>query len=231
VDRPWKLAHPTNHKPGFRDHCMKTYLSLLLVVIAWSCRTQAAEGKAILDVAPSLTELGESWTTNLIAYLLDPRSQPSEVDYLRGPKSSPVLDYHRQQMKSDGRTGYGTILYGHGGMVMNKGLYRVYIQRWSNTPSLDKRWVDWKSRLTRVVRSAQSVGEAFFWAEDGMFQKLTFRRGLFHVVVEAGSASDFTWMVRLAEVIDAKIQGQPIPKVSTKPGTGEKDEQDARPKN
>jgi hypothetical protein len=199
------------------------YRVILLLACFWLVQTWAADEKPISDVAPSLAELGEGWTTNLIAYLLDPRSQPSEIDYLNR-KPSPVLEYHRQEMAKDGRTAYGTIFYGHGDMVMGRGLYRVYIQRWGNTRSLHNRWVDWKMNPNWVVRTNEPVGEDCYWIEDQMFQSLTFRRGLFHVSVEAGLASEYRPMIRLAKVIDAKIRGRPIPKLRTaaKPDSQEK---------
>ena len=130
-------------------------LNLFLVLVGL-VQAQGGEEKAILDVAPTLAELGEEWTTNVVAYLLDPRSRPSEIDYHRDdPKSSPVLDFHRKQMAADGRTGYGMI-----------------------------------------------------WREDCMFQEFTFRRGLFHVCIEAGHGFDYRALARVAEVIDTKIRGK-----------------------
>jgi hypothetical protein len=172
----------------------------------------AAEEKPVLDVAPTVSELGAGWTTNQVMYLLDPRSQSPEIDYL-GRNPSPVLEYHRQHMKKDGRTAYADIHYGRGNMVVNQGRYMVTIQRWGETRSLDKRWVDWKMNRNWIVRATATAGEDCFWTDDGMFQKFTFRRSLFHVVIEAGSASEYMPMLRLGQVIDAKIQGKPIPKI------------------
>jgi hypothetical protein len=174
------------------------------------------EEKAILDVAPSVSELGAGWTTNLVAYLLDPRSCPSEIDYHGDPASSPELGAQREVMKTNGRTGCGLVLYGHGNLIMNSGLYRVYIQRWNNRRSLHNCWVDWKMNPNRIVRDTSPVGEDSFWVYEWwrqtlVRQHLVFRRGLFHVVVEAGADSDFAPMIRLAQVLDAKIGGRSIP--------------------
>jgi hypothetical protein len=191
---------------------------------------KAVEERPILEIAPTLAELGPEWTTNQIAYLLDARSHPSEVDlYDRTP--SPVLEFHRAQMKKDGRTGYATIHYGRGNLVMNRGLYRVYIQRWSDKWTLQNRWIEWKMYPTRIVRPAPPLGEDCYWRDDGSFQDFVFRRGLFHVIVEAGSDSDYLPMIRLAEVINAKIAGRRLPLAHAEPKVGGTDEQIGRPSN
>jgi hypothetical protein len=184
---------------------------LLVVTLFVTSDAGAADEKPILELAPTLAELGPGWTTNQVMYLLDPRCQSPEIDYL-GRKPSPVLEYQRQQMRKDGRTAYADIHYGRGNMVVNQGRYMVTIQRWGETRSLDKRWVGWKMNRNRIVRSTATVGEDCFWTDDGMFQSLTLRRDLFHVVIQAGSAAEYIPMLRLAQVIDAKIQGKPIPK-------------------
>jgi hypothetical protein len=184
-------------------------LNLLLALIGL-VQARGAEEKAILDVAPTLAELGEGWTTNVVAYLLDPRSRPTEIDYHRDdPKSSPVLEIHRKQMAADGRTGYGMMLCGCSNTVANAGFCRVYIQRWGNTRTLHNRWVDWKMLPTRVLHAHPPVGEDSFWREDCMFQEFTFRRGLFHVCIEAGHGFDYRLLVHVAEIIDAKIRDKP----------------------
>ena len=189
------------------------WIASLLVAVA----APPPEPVAILAVTPSLDELGRGWTTNVVAYLLDPKSQPSEIDYRSDPKTSLLLEYQRSVMLTNNRTGCALILYGRGNLIMNIGLYRVYIQRWDNTRTLHNSWVGWKMDPSRVLRGDVSpVGDDCFWTEEWWRQtkvrnNFIFRRGLFHVTVEAGSDSDYRPMVRLAEVIDAKIRGRPAP--------------------
>ena len=189
---------------------------ILLAVCVGPLRGAPLEEKAVLSVTPNLVELGDGWTTNIIAYLLDPRSQPSEIDYQGDPKKSLLLMYQRDMMKTNNRTGCAMVLYGYGNLVMNGGLYRVFIQRWSDSRSLHNAWVKWKMDTARVVPDAPPVGADCFWTrewwrETAVRKNLIFRRGLFHIVVEAGADSDMGRMVRLAEVIDAKVRGRPIP--------------------
>jgi hypothetical protein len=203
---------------------MMARLLLLLVSSAWMACAQGAEEKAILEVVPSLAELGEGWTTNVVAYLIDPRSHPSEIDYQCDAKASPRLAEQREAMKTNCRTGCGMVFYGRGGLVMNGGLYRVTVQRWSQIRPLHNTWVAWKMNPCRVVRSYPAVGEDFFWVNQWwratlVQQDLVFLRGRFHVVIEAGADADLSQAVRLAQAIDAKIRGRPVPKPAVSTST------------
>ncbi|MHC1768571.1 MAG: hypothetical protein AB9869_30550 [Verrucomicrobiia bacterium] len=174
------------------------------------------EEKPVTAVVPTLGELGAGWTTNVIAYLVDPHSTPSEIDYQMDTKTSVMLSMQRQAMLTNSRTGCGMVLFGRGDLVMNSGLFRVYIQRWQNTRALHNEWVSWKMNPDRVLRTHPFVGEDFFWTEEWWRRTLVrnnfvFRRGLFHVVIEAGADTNPSHVLRLATVIDAKIRGRPAP--------------------
>ena len=195
---------------------MKRLCLILWVLLLDFAPTQAAAEKAVLEIAPSLSELGEGWTTNVVAYLLDPSSRPPEIDFQNDVTSSPLLEAQRQAMKGNERTGCGLLLYGRGDLIMNSGLYRVFVQRWSNTRALHNAWVDWKMNPDRVVRTHPPVGEDFFWVcewwrQTPIRQNFVFRRGLFHVTIEAGADSDTAAVVQLAQVIDGKIKARPLP--------------------
>lgn len=190
--------------------------------LAWTTCLAAVEEKSILSIAPTVAELGEGWTTNLVAYLIDPSSHPSEIDYQGNPATSQRLESQRLEMRINGRTGCGLLFYGRGNLIMNSGLYRVYIQRWGNRRALHNEWVTWKMNPARVVHDMPHVGEDYFWIEEWwrqtrLRQNLVFRRGLFHVTVEAGAESDWAAMVRLAQAIDERIRS---PRPAAAPETG-----------
>jgi hypothetical protein len=197
----------------------KRMFCILALVLTFGSPAWALEEKPVLTVTPTLEELGPGWTTNLIAYLLDPKSDPPAIDYRTDPKTSFMLAYQRDVMSTNNRTGCAMVLYGHGDMVMNRGLHRVFVQRWGNRRALHNAWVGWKMDINRVVWDYGSVGEDFFWTSEWwrqtqVKQNLVFRRGLFHIVIEAGAASDPADMVRLAQAFDAKIRGRPVPKAA-----------------
>ncbi len=180
-------------------------------------RVRGAGAKPILDVTPALSDLGPGWTTNFVAYLLDSRSEPSEIDYQSNPATSSRLEAQRLEMKTNGRTGCALLIYGRGDLIMNRGLCRVYVQRWAESRALHNHWVDWKMAPNRVVRNTAPVGEDCFWTEEWwretrVRQNLVFRRGLFHITLEAGAESDSSALVELAQAIDAKILGRPLKK-------------------
>jgi hypothetical protein len=184
----------------------------LLFVCLCLAPAQAAQEKAILDVAPSLTELGAGWTTNSIVTLLDPLSHPSGVAFKKQPDAKVMTNFLQTPLKTKGQMGWGRFHYGRGDMVLNGGLYFVSLQRWGNTNALEKAWKGWKTRPDNAVWRGPPIGEHCYWTEDEKFHGLTFRRGLFHAVVTSGSKSDRSGLIRIAEVIDDKITGRPIPK-------------------
>lgn len=199
-------------------------LGLICWLLGCCCLLGAedASERAILEVIPTVRELGKGWTTNIVAYLLDPRSRPSEIDYRVDVQTSLLLDYQRSVMRTNHRTGCCMVLFGRGDLVNNSGLFRVFIQRWDNRRSLHNGWVGYKMVPGRVLRTTAHVGEDYFWSEEWwrrtlVRQNLVFRRGLFHVAIEAGAESDPLQLLRLAQVIDAKIRGRPTPPEESSP--------------
>jgi hypothetical protein len=189
---------------------------LLLLSLLLALGEPSAAEKPVLAVIPSAAEVGDGASTNLIAYLLDPLSQPSEIDHRQDARSSLLLEAQRAAMLTNGRTGCALVLYGRGDLTMNSGLFRVYVQRWRSPRSLHNAWVTWKMNPDRVVHTEPASGEDYFWTQEWwrrslVRQNLVFRRGLFHVVIEAGAESDYLHMIRLAAAIDAKIRGRPVP--------------------
>jgi hypothetical protein len=189
------------------------FLSLLALVICLG-RTEAASERAVLEVAPSLGELGAGWTTNSIVALLDAKSQAPGTSSKRtaDPKGKQTATLLRDTGGAKGQMGWVRMEYGRGDLVLNRGAYFVSIQRWGNTNALEKAWSGWKTRPDYMTWRGPAIGEACYWTEYEKYHGLTFRRGLFHIVVSCGSESEHSGLLRLAEVIDAKIAGRPIPK-------------------
>jgi hypothetical protein len=190
---------------------MGTRPAFLLALLISLVSANAAAEKPVLDVAPSLAELGEGWTTNSIISLLDPLSQPSGIAFKKPAEPKGLTGVPRTARSIKGRMGWVRMEYGRGDMVLNGGAYFVSIQRWGSTNALEKAWKGWKSRPDYTAWRGPPIGEACYWTEDEKYHGLTFRRGLFHVVVTCGSLSDHSGLFRLVEVIDAKIAGRTIP--------------------
>jgi hypothetical protein len=187
-----------------------------LVWILASCvclsRMDGAEVKPVLDVAPTLAELGEGWTTNVIISVLDTQAQPAGAVSKRQVESRGMTNRVRATGKKAGRMGWVRIEYGRGDLVLNSGAYFVSIQRWANTNALEKAWRGWRTRPDYTAWRGPPIGEGCYWTEDEKFHGLTFRRGLFHVVITCGSQSDHAGLFELADVIDVKILGRPVAK-------------------
>ena len=124
----------------------------------WLASARADEPKGILDVMPTVAELGGDWTTNLVTYLVDPCSRPSEISYGEDPGSNRFLAWLRAGLREDHapdhclahRTAYGLAHYGQGNLVFNSGEYQLCVMRWRDPRSLHNAWVEWKMTGGRV---------------------------------------------------------------------------------
>lgn len=163
--------------------------------------------RSLLELRPTLSELGPAWKTNYTAYLIDPRSDPPEITHQGNPKTDRFLQFQRERMPQDGRTGYGLFLYGTEDSSAN-GFYAVHIQRWSSARALHNRWVDLKMSPTRVLHDGPPVGEDCFWREDCMFQEFSFRRGVYSVVIEATVSRDYKNLWELGRAVDANLRAR-----------------------
>lgn len=187
-------------------------IRVLLVCIlgSWVAAAQPAAEKSVLEVVPTLAELGSGWTTNALLSLLDPRSSPPAASAGKAFKSA--TNTVRRAKRPSHQTGWIRMEYGRGDMLLNKGAYFVSIQRWASTNALAHAWQGWAARPDYTAWRGLPLGESCYWTEDDKFHGLVFRRGLYHVVVTCGERSEHSGLLRLAEVIDAKIAGRAIPK-------------------
>lgn len=198
-------------KGSTKGHRMKRSAFGAVLLLSWATVAHSASDKSVLDIAPTLAELGNGWTTNQIVYLIDPRCEPPERTYPGHPDPKSLLDYLRQMMESSGRTGYLRMQYGFGDLTINHGGYHVFLQRWVSPEALSgQRFQEWN----RIDRPAPDVGQEAYWKDGDMYDGLVFRRDQYLVIVEFGAASDYARATRLAQVIDAKITGKHVPKAS-----------------
>lgn len=177
------------------------------------------ERQGILEILPPPTEVGKGWTTNLVTYLLDSLSRPSELAYGEDPKTSRFLTWLRTSLSGGhstnsclaGRTGYCLAHYGRGDLKTLD--YEVCVMSWREERSLNDAWGCWKSKLIsdRVVHHTGKVGEDYYWTQDPHQQYLAFRRGSFTVTISADLRSDYGQMLRLGHAIDARINRPDIP--------------------
>ncbi len=196
---------------------MRTTPVLLFAACVWLAQAAAGEQRPVLDMAPSIAELGADWTTNTVISVLDPPRPSSGTNSKADLTQKKATSASRKAKQATGQTAWVRIEYSRRDTILNPETYYVSIQRWSNTNALDKVWTGWKTRPEYTFWHSPPFGEDAFWTEDNKFHGLTFRRGIFHVVITCGSQSAHAGLFRLAEVIDAKIQGKSIPKAEAEP--------------
>jgi hypothetical protein len=189
---------------------MNAHLIFLLPMLFWLPPAKADEQKAILELAPSLTELGGGWVTNQVIYLLDPRSHPAELVGPEIANSDQFMEEQRDRLKGSGRTGWGRLRYRHRAETGGDGEHLVYVERWEKIEALGNKW----ARCVKTPPGAHpgpAIGDDAYWFEDKQFLYLVFRRNLFLVQVVSRSRSGLSQMIRMARVIDSKIVGPVVP--------------------
>ena len=127
-----------NRCPRQEGARMSTLVSVAALLLCWFPTLLAAVDKPVLEIAPTLSELGKEWTTNQLVLLIDPLGKPPQIVCPGNPDPEGLLATFRQMMKSSGRTGYLRMHYGRGDLVVNQGAYHVYLQRWTNADALNR---------------------------------------------------------------------------------------------
>jgi hypothetical protein len=163
------------------------HLLLACILCSWVAAAQPAAERSVLEVVPTLAELGSGWTTNTLLSLLDPRSRPPAASSGKPLKSA--TNTVRRTRRPGHQTGWIRLEYGRGDMLLNKGAYFVSVQRWANTNALNQAWQGWAARPDYTAWRGLPLGESCYWTEDDKFHGLVFRRGLYHVVVTCGERS------------------------------------------
>lgn len=179
---------------------MKAWNQLATCFLLCSLTIHAAERRPLLEVAPTVAELGEGWKAHRMIFLIDPLSQPSEIG------SEDLLKTMSKMMADTGREAYLGMAIGHRAMTNHE--CRVNIQRWPSAEALTNHHYR-KDPLPG--KAPPRIGQEAYWTGGEFVSGLAYRLDQYLVVIE-GWASDDARILRLAKVIEAKLAGKPIPK-------------------
>jgi hypothetical protein len=189
-------------------HLMKI-LHLLAIALLWSLNlAQGAEDKPLLDLVPTLAELGEGWTSNNVAYWIDPLCHPSEgAPGVAGNDPVGFMRRMHQGMKSGGITGCMNISLTHRDTTNQE--YHVWIERYSTPKALDADHAH-VCPGGDPLEHAPTVGfgEKAHWLNWSLATPIDrtlhvpLRQYLVRIQAHYGEEANF---MRLAEVLKAKI--------------------------
>ena len=167
---------------------------------------QKLENKAVLDIAPTLKELGKGWNSNYIVFVIDPMGKPTEQVAANNPNPKGLLEELHRMMKKTGRTSYLRMHYLH---ETNPVPFQVHIQRWGDPEAMAPEAFPRDSGDGADL----AIGERACWV-NGFGWGLHFQRGQYFVAIElvVGEEkfeAEKARILQLARIIDAKIQEKP----------------------
>jgi hypothetical protein len=175
----------------------------LLAMLALAA-VDAAGQPSIEQILPSITQLGEGWSSNRVVVLVDPLSSPSEwADVNEGPG---WLKLGRELLKRDPRREAWAVIryFGRGtGAYHTNSL--VTISRWKAPESIGKDWGRDNETKGSPAELPNLGEETRFYQRDGMHNDIAFRRGNYLINVECPIAFGVEHLKRLAETLDANL--------------------------
>lgn len=189
---------------------MRTVLALITGTLLGVSCASAAQPISIDQIAPSLAQLGNGWTSNHVVVLVDQLSPTNQICN----EDKGWLQAAHNVVGKRGREAYIVLRYAYGS---NSTL--VWITRCSDAQSIGDDWG--RDKETKVtLDSLPKVGEEVrFYQRHGMHNNIAFRRGSYLIEVESPSAP-VEKLKQLAELLDAnliKAQRAPTPKDETAP--------------
>ena len=185
--------------PG--ETIMRTCVQLSACLFLSCVSMPGAESKSLLDVAPTVAELGEGWKLGTTTLLIDPLSRPAEI----GPAE--LIKVTREMMKRTGREAYLRIALGHSAMTNHE--CQVYLQRWPSTDALNNH--HYRKPDPLPGKAPPAVGQEGCWSGGPFVSSLSYRLDQYLIVIE-GWTSDDARLLRLAKVIEAKLLEKSVPR-------------------
>ncbi len=184
---------------------MATRTKFLAFLFLCSATLHCGETKSLLELAPTATELGGGWEDGKVMCLIDPLSEPSEI--VREGHSNPqaLISFQKDLMKTAGQDAYLETHYHHSVMINTE--CRLYLQRWPSPEAVPKAS---SPNTPEPGRSPPHLGDWARWGNGGQNRILEFRLDRYLVVIDARYGYE-KQMLRIGQVIEAKLSGKPTP--------------------
>jgi len=174
---------------------MRTLLAVITGTLIGVGCVPAAQPLSIDQIAPSLTQLGNGWTSNHVVVVVD-QLNPTNAICNEGKG---WLQAAHNVVGKRGREAYIVLRYAYGS---NSTL--VWITRCKDPQSIGDDWgrdKETKSTLDSLPRIGEEVR---FYRRDGMHNNIAFRRGNYLIDVESPGAP-IEKLKQLALLLDANL--------------------------
>jgi hypothetical protein len=184
---------------------MRTLLAVITGTLIGVGCVSAAQPLSIDQIAPSLAQLGNGWTSNHVVVLVDQLNPTNEICN----EGKGWLQAAHNVVGKRGREAYMVLRYAYGS---NSTL--VWITRCKDPQSIGDDWARDKETKSTLASLPKVGEEVRFYQRDGMHNNIAFRRGNYLIDVESPGAP-IDKLKQLAVLLDAnlvKAQTAPTPK-------------------
>ena len=177
----------------------------------WGTGTAFAEDKPALDkravtaLCPMLDAVEGDWSERKLVQYFEPLVKPATFAHPEQPDPKAAMDFMQRKIQSLGCEAYARVHYGKKDLAINTGGHHCVIYRWEDKESLDLAWEEILKKAPFDQDELPQVGEAVCWTHHGLFQSLTFRKGLYIVQIECGRNDLVYGLLELADAFEFKI--------------------------
>lgn len=160
---------------------------------------------AVTALCPMLDALGDDWSERKPVQYLEPLVKPTTFVHSEQPDPKAAIDFMKRKMQSLGCDAYARVHYGKKDLAINTGGHHLIVYRWEDKELLDAAWEDILKKAPFNQEELPQVGEAACWTHHGLFQSLSFRKGLYIIQIECGRNDVVYGLLELADAVEFRI--------------------------
>lgn len=176
-----------------------------LLGLATAEEKQAVDKRAVTVLYPMMDAIEGDWSERKLVQYLEPLVQPSTFVYSDQPDPKAAMDFMQRKIQSLGCEAYARVHYGKKDLAINTGGHHCVIYRWEDKDLMDLAWEEILKKAPFNQDELPQVGEAACWTHHGLFQSLTFRKGLYIVQIECGRNDLVYGLLELANAFELKM--------------------------
>jgi hypothetical protein len=161
--------------------------------------------RAVTVLCPMLDAIEGDWNERKLVQYLEPLVQPSSFAHTNQPDPKAAMDFMQRKIQSLGCEAYARFHYGKKDLAINTGGHHCVIYRWEDRDLMDLAWEAILKKAPFNQDELPQVGEAACWTHHGLFQSLTFRKGLYIVQIQCGRNDLVYGLLELANAFELKM--------------------------
>lgn len=165
----------------------------------------AVDKRAVTALCPMLDAVDGDWSERKMVQYLEPLVKPATFAHSEQPDPKAAMDFMQRKIQSLGCEAYARVHFGKKDLAINTGGHHCVIYRWEDKDSLESAWEEILKKAPFNQDELPQVGEAACWTHHGLFQSITFRKGLYIVQIDCGRNDVVYGLLELADAFEFKM--------------------------